>query len=291
MVTDRELSAPKWSSARVRLRPIENSDLDFLYRTSTAPETSYRWRYRGAIPEPAEFASSLKNGVLVQFIVEKRVGGEKIGLVTAYNANHRDGFTYVAGLAAPKFIGTGYVLDGIALLMDYLFELWPFRKLYFESIEFNVLEFASVMGSVFREEARLAEHTYHGERYWDVVTLAAYRGAWLDLRKSGVNRLTGWSANEVGFAGLQRLTAEHQMDIEEFCGLLMTNAPPPSGATQMLPDDRLAEDLGYDSLGMLEIAAIIDELAGGIVVDWPDEMQTARDAFLWYTTISSLPSP
>lgn len=96
----------------MELRPIRASDLDFLYSASTSPETSFRWRFRGQVPDPTEFANSLNKGVLLQLVVEKRASHELIGLVTAYNAHHRDGYAYVAGLSASKFLDTGLVLDG-----------------------------------------------------------------------------------------------------------------------------------------------------------------------------------
>ena len=126
-----------WESGRVALQPLRQSDYEFVYHLCELPEVVHRWRFRGVVPDPSEFAQLMKSGVLVQFLVRKRAGGVPVGYVTAYNANHREGWVYVAGLSSPEFASSGLIPEGIRMLISYLFRVWPFRKVYLESIAFN----------------------------------------------------------------------------------------------------------------------------------------------------------
>ncbi|MGH9081295.1 MAG: GNAT family N-acetyltransferase [Acidimicrobiales bacterium] len=136
---------PEWSGSRVLLRPVRQSDYEWLYSLCQDPAIAVRWRFRGAIPEPADFASSMTAGVLVQFMVLQRDTKDQLGLVAAYNPNLRDSWVYAAALASPRAAKTGLVLEGLGLLIRYVFQVWPFRKIYFETIEYNLDQFKTFL--------------------------------------------------------------------------------------------------------------------------------------------------
>jgi RimJ/RimL family protein N-acetyltransferase len=64
------------------------------------------------------------------------------------------------------------------MFIDYVFTCWSFHKLYLEVAEYNVEQFATVIGRLFDVEARLREHLWYGERRWDQLLLALYREGW-----------------------------------------------------------------------------------------------------------------
>ncbi len=164
---------------RVRLRPLVPSDYDFAYHlsTNTAADLT-RWRYRGATPSPEAFSQTLWNNVLAQFIVEQRHDGSPVGLVTGYNADHRHSRAYFAAQSRPDLIESGIVLEGVAVLLDYLFRTWPFRKLYIETLDFNFDQFASATTHFLEIEGRLKEWEYHDGRYWDMLIASISRSTW-----------------------------------------------------------------------------------------------------------------
>jgi RimJ/RimL family protein N-acetyltransferase len=74
-----------------------------------------------------------------------------------------------------RYRGSGIAVEPVRLFTRYLFDVWPFRKVYFEMPEFNYRQFASASGGALRVEARLRDHDYYRGRRWDRLTLAAYR--------------------------------------------------------------------------------------------------------------------
>ncbi len=159
----------------ITLTPVNPSHHRALYELGFRDQNSFRWRYRGSMPSFTAFEQSLYAGVLCQFAVcPNDEVGKIVGLTVAYNGSPQDEFCYLAAVA-DKAIGPGTV-EAVALFVRYLFRYWPFRKIYLESLEFNVSQYASAVRlGLFREEGRLREHHYFDGRYWDLVLYALYR--------------------------------------------------------------------------------------------------------------------
>ena len=270
------MNASGWMGSRVAIRPTDPADYEFLYGLALDPEIAPRWRYRGSFPERTQFGQSLTGGVLVQFtVISERNPGTLIGLVTTYNDNLRDGFAYLAALSDPKWLQTGHIIEGIELLLNYVFEVWPLRKVYLEAIDFNREQFKYLPNGLGAEEGRLTEHVFHGGRYWDLVTLAITREAWLSFE-----------ARRRARAGEYREEAGVTLSLDEFwrrvAGELSLPIGPETG-----PETALA-DLGFDSMAMVELAVLIDDLTG-TELDWTTLPETVRDAYTWYSTAASVP--
>lgn len=166
---------PTLEGRRFSLVPLTPEYHRAVYQLSVRDIASFRWRYHGAIPPYQVFEQSLYTNVLVQFaIVPRQDPTQFVGLVVAYNAHFQDGYAFVAAVA-DRQSGAG-TLEGVAILLRYMFAQWPFRKIYFEVPEFNVRQFQSAIDvGILQEEGRLIGHRYYSERYWDLVTYALYR--------------------------------------------------------------------------------------------------------------------
>jgi RimJ/RimL family protein N-acetyltransferase/acyl carrier protein len=280
-LTDADRIAPDLSLqpapvGRVRLRPVDPGDIPYLYRLATDGETGARWRYRGATPDPKAFAAQLYEGVLAQFIVERSADGTPVGMVCAYNANHRDGFVYLAGVSEPALQGTGLAPEGLVLLADHVFGNWSFRKIYFESASFNYEQFASGADVYFREEARLKDHTFYRGRYWDLVIGS--------LTREGLQRIR--EVREMHH--LSTPGDDPLPDIQRFCIAVADALGLERSAVR--PESRLVEDLGVDSLGALVLQDMIESDAGVSDFDLSEGLGTVRDTYLLYVTIASAPN-
>jgi len=170
---------------QVRLRALDAGDLDWLRRAETDAQLAFRWRLHGAHPSPMEYADQVWAGTLALFVVEAqpsadRPDGGLLGLVSAYQPDHRNGHCRVAAARLdPAGSADALFLGGVALFLDYLFQGWSFRKVYLETPEFNVGQFRSAIDrGVMRVEARLEEFVYLDGSYWDVLFLAVGREAW-----------------------------------------------------------------------------------------------------------------
>jgi hypothetical protein len=181
---------PALHNGHVRLRPLAVEDLDWLRAVETGEFLAFRWRLHGGHPSPHDFVDQLWHGLLVMFVVERVSDGSVVGVLSAYHADHRNGLCRVGGarLVRNDSLDTAF-LAGLAMLFDYLFDGWPFRKLYLETPEFNLPQFASaVERGVLVVEARLTEAVFLVDRYWDALFLSVSREMWLTMRSSVLGR-------------------------------------------------------------------------------------------------------
>ena len=176
-------NAPSLSGRRVSLRAVRDTDYDFLYQLAVDEEMGFRWRHRGETPGPEAFHQALWNGVLVQFVICDRRTGDPVGHAFAYNANFRYQTCFIAMGVKPSLVGSGWSIEAGRMFIDYLFAMWPFRKIYAEVGEFNFPQFASGTGTAFEVEGRLRDHEFYGNRYWDLFVLALYRERYEHSRK------------------------------------------------------------------------------------------------------------
>lgn len=163
------------------------ADYRWIYPLYLQPTLSLRWILRGRTPSPEQFRAVIWEGVFCQYVVEAS-DQTPIGIVAAYRPNVEAGTCYLAAVCVPEHIGSGTVMEGAALLIDYLFRSSPLRKIYFESIEKNASPFLYGLGDYFDQEARLKEHEWSDGEYVDLFIFALYRYRWqqeLRVRLSG----------------------------------------------------------------------------------------------------------
>lgn len=170
-----------YHTRNAKLRPILPRDVEGLYLASLDPSVNHRWRFRGRTPSFGDFQSQLfSEHVLAQYIVTSLASDAAIGLVAAYGADLVGRSCYVAiqrssGAAAAD---RGLVTEGTFAFLQYLFDHFSFRKIYFEIPEYNTNLVAGGIASLMVVESRLKDHYYYGERYWDLFTYALYQEDW-----------------------------------------------------------------------------------------------------------------
>jgi RimJ/RimL family protein N-acetyltransferase len=169
---------PSLEGITVRLRPVFPPDTALIYDLSMAPESAFRWRYRGEVVPLDAFVRDLWKDVLVQLIVESRRNGEPIGIVGAYSPDMRNGTVHLGVALKPTHTGHGAGIEAGGLFVNYLFKTWNFRKIYGYTPAWNIAQFANGGGRTFREEGRLVEHEYYDGRFWDLYIMALHRRDW-----------------------------------------------------------------------------------------------------------------
>lgn len=173
---DQESLEPVLRNSMYMLRPVMQSDTSFLYELATRPETGYRWRYRGTVPPIERFASEIwQNTVLAQFVVVAASSGQAQGLVVCYQADMVNGHASIGAAFSQEVESVGLPATAVGLFIQYLFRVYPFRKLYLEVPGWNMAQIASGVGSYFHDEGRLRGHDYYDGKYWDKHILAMYR--------------------------------------------------------------------------------------------------------------------
>lgn len=166
---------PVLEGSRVRIRPVKPGDYAAIYDLTIKEAGGWRWVNRGDSRRFEGFVDDLWRNALVQHVIEEKVDNRMVGFVRAYSYQARDSHAHVAVLFDPEYRGRTWPWEGVILFLDFLFCVYPVRKLYMESLGFNFRQFASGLGKWFVEEGRLRDHEYHGGRYWDLHLLAMYR--------------------------------------------------------------------------------------------------------------------
>ena len=172
-----DVAPPELVGRFFRLRPVLPQAVPFLYELAIMPDVGFRWRYRGAVPSYEKFEADLWQGILIQFVVESLDTGQPAGHVICYNPDFGLGHAYVGAAMASRYRSSGIAVEPVRIFIRYLFDVWPFQKLYFELPEFNYRQFASAANGVLHVEARLRNHDYYRGRRWDRLILAVYRDA------------------------------------------------------------------------------------------------------------------
>lgn len=173
----RDPLAPTLETKVLRLAHIAPDDMGFLYTLTVDPQTSFRWRYRGAPPPYDKFLADLWTHVLVQFVVHDKREAQPIGLVVAYGASPDHSFANVGAVFTPGYAGTGLAAQAVELFVRALFRLFPLRKLYLEIPGYNWPQLESGQGTLFQLEGRLRDHYYYAGRLWDQYLGAIYPDA------------------------------------------------------------------------------------------------------------------
>jgi len=186
-----DVPRPRLEGPRVRLRPVGPADYAFVATLETHPEVHFRWRHRGTTPSPDRLIASLWDGALVVLLAE-RPAGEPLALLAAYGADLRNGHCSFGLAAVPdQPRGPSPVFDAVVLFLDYLFGLWPLRKVYAEAPGFAFAQYASAVPLLFDREGLLKGHDFYMGRHWDKHILAVSGDDWHARRRRFVPMVTG----------------------------------------------------------------------------------------------------
>jgi len=163
---------------------VEPSHYPYLYDLMTSGRNATWWRFHGAYVPQREFVDVLHADVLAQFVVIDRLSARPSGYVVAYGANLRNGLCSIGVLVDQRVLGAGFGGEAGVLLIDYLFNAYPIRKIYAEIPEFTVASVEPRMQGLFEREGVLRKHFIADGVYWDQHIFATYREMWVGRKES-----------------------------------------------------------------------------------------------------------
>ena len=97
----------------------------------------------------------------------------------AYNADLRNGWTYVAAVRFTPGSQTSEFVEGGSLFLDLVFDSWPFHKVFLEVPEFGVDQTLEGLEHLFEREAVLKQRSFYQGRYWDQHVYSLTASRWL----------------------------------------------------------------------------------------------------------------
>lgn len=171
----------QFTGPNVRLVPVNKGHEDYIHSLCTVGDHLTHFRFRGMTPSPEGFHRFLWDRAIAQFLVVTDSG--PVGWVTSFDADFRNRHVHIAAVADPEHQASGFVAEGAALLVSYLFTQFDVRKVYAESLAVNFDRFCSGQRWMFEVEGRLVDHEYLDGEYHDFLTLAAHREAWRGVHR------------------------------------------------------------------------------------------------------------
>lgn len=275
-------TAPSLTGRTYRLRSVLPVDYDYLYEWSTQPPTSLTWRFRGQTPSPESFPNLLWNGVLTQFAITRVDAPHPIvGLVQAFDHDSMNRIAYLGILVGPEAQGQGTAAaEGIVLLLDYLFSNFDLRKVYAETYDGAVGGLARITATwdAVSEEGRLTGHLFHNGSFHDLVILAIDRDRFAASR-SAIIRLV--EAPTPSGSVLARSFSDFVAALPaELIPLLESQSPITGGL-------RLGDDLGVDSLGLIEIICWVEDTYN-VALEIAEPIVTLQDLYARYEWATQL---
>ena len=163
---------------QVYLRAVLPGEYEDLYLRETSGANSRRGGLEGATPAFEDWVRQRAAGSLARFVVLDSGDHRRLGLVTIFNADLRNGHAHLALSSFDATRPSPLVMIGAGLAIEHAFSSWPFRKLYMDVAEYDFDQLSSGVGRLFEEEGRLTGHHYLDGRHWDHRILALSRERW-----------------------------------------------------------------------------------------------------------------
>lgn len=244
----------------------------------TSEEVGFRWRFRGGTPSPERFVEQLWRQVFAQFVVVAKASVDPLGLVQGYGAELRSRYAYLSVAFQPSAMRRGWPLEGVVVFLDYLFLNFGLRKVYIETLEFNLDQFRSALGAYMVQEGRLRDHDEYLGQYVDLHMLAIYREPWLSREGpfERIGQAVGQSPGADGDADLDEAASSGRVPMPASEGgpeeRFLSAFADEFGLDRSTLDvsQKLATDLHFDSLDLLRLSGLLEMLLPGF--ELPEQM-------------------
>jgi RimJ/RimL family protein N-acetyltransferase len=180
------------TSRGITLRQVTEDDLPFLFGLFVDPCRSHLWMCGRTVHDERSFHEAWigwSTGMMgAKYLVE--AANRPIGLVFDYDRTIIDGFTKVTALLNEESVGLGGGVVATGLLVDWLFQHLPLRKVYMEVYSYNRPVVRMLRKAGLLEEGQLRGARFWNEEYWDVHIFAVERRGWPDVRRRFLRQRT-----------------------------------------------------------------------------------------------------
>jgi RimJ/RimL family protein N-acetyltransferase len=168
----------------ITLRPVTEDDMPFLFQVFADPGRCHLWMRDRKVYDERGFhhawISWTGDLMAAKFVVES--AGRAVGLVFDYDRSLEDGYTKVTALLEEGSTGHGGGVIATTLLVSWLFQNLPLRKVYMDVYAYNPAVVGMLRKLGFTEEGMLKEVRYRDGAYWDLHVFALSREAYPQVR-------------------------------------------------------------------------------------------------------------
>lgn len=177
------------TGGRTRLAQMTDTHVESLHAIASSGPAIDEWPCLGKELSVLEFYRELWAEGALHFAIERVDSGAVIGLTQAVSPDFRNLTAGVGMMLAPDLWRSGWPLEAWINYVDYLFEGWGFRKLYFRMSGSGSARIGSAVGLLLECECVQRGHFLLPDGATDdLLTFGLHREVW---ERDDVRRLLG----------------------------------------------------------------------------------------------------
>lgn len=174
---------------KIRLRPLEEDDLELLVQWMNDPEISHKvvgWDFPISLAEQKEwFKGSISNKKTKRWMIET-LDGQKIGVTGLWDIDwqSRQALSAVK-IGNTQLTGMGLGVDAIYTVMAYSFWQLGLNRLWGQIIEYNRPSYQAYVGKCgWKVEGILRQAVYRENRYFNVYSVSVLKEDFVRLERA-----------------------------------------------------------------------------------------------------------
>ena len=190
---------PEIDARRVRLRAIEDSDLNDLYAIFSDPKVMRYWSTTPlqSVEEARsllrEIQTSNEQRTILKWGVALKPSDNLIGTVTLFNLEQSQGRAEIGYAQAQAHWGNGYINEALQSLLTYAFEEMKLRRVEADVDPRNAASIKTLERLGFQKEGFLRERWHVGGEIQDALFYGLLEREWLRPER----KYTTWEAGTV----------------------------------------------------------------------------------------------
>lgn len=166
-----------FKGSKIDLLPLEKEDMPQVLKWINNEEISF---YNGArlpvsLHEQNAWYEKTAGDKSKKKLVVCSKNGEKAGLATLFNIDHRNQNAEIGVYIDPDYQGKGYAKESIGLLVNFTLNELNMHKIYAAILDFNVNSIKLFEAAGFKTEYIKKEAYYTGGKFSDVHVLSLFR--------------------------------------------------------------------------------------------------------------------
>jgi RimJ/RimL family protein N-acetyltransferase len=154
------------------------SDFHSIYKMFCEESTSHLVLNRSGHNDEFSFQRWLETSMQKEFndFMVFQNETDLVGCAYSYNFNSLDGICNITTVVDDRYRGTGIGVICFMKFVDYLFKIYPLRKIYLNIYHYNAISVAIMDKAGVLLEARLREYHFYDGKYEDLLIYSVSRG-------------------------------------------------------------------------------------------------------------------
>lgn len=181
MISPEKLDYFEWQipdGSRVRLTLLQESDLEFIQQMKSKVDISYVTSKAIQPTSLEERHRRFKETIPSVFAIRRITDNQFVGEISVYDLNPKNRSAGVGYFTGVDYRQQGYTKEGLALLLNYLFQDVGLNKVMADTGAFNQASIALLKSLRFQQEGCLREHQLLNGVLYDQLLFSVLADEW-----------------------------------------------------------------------------------------------------------------